>query len=131
MRNFNCKFIYSNIDNDIIMVGFADQEYDTKKYILLQKKLQPSKKDIEAKMNGIHFEYCDQIHSGYDCIDEIHVSLNAIVFYLSTEFANSFQMSPKLLIDISEAKLNKKRFVELLSEMCKNSTHIKIDTDFY
>jgi hypothetical protein len=60
------NFLYGGVDEDsnVLMVGFADDEFDTKEYILLQKTLVPDQKDKELGLDKVH-EYNDQSRSTY------------------------------------------------------------------
>jgi hypothetical protein len=61
------NFLYGGVDedSDVLMVGFADDEFDTKEYILLQKTLVPGQKDKELGLDKVHIEYNDQSRSTY------------------------------------------------------------------
>lgn len=52
-------------DGECHLVGFADHEFDTQRYLMLQRALEHDEQDIELGMDTFHVEWCSQENSGY------------------------------------------------------------------
>lgn len=61
----NVNFLYTQIENNIITVGFADDEFNTQEYILLQKTIIYDDQDKKLGFNRIHITCNDQSRSAY------------------------------------------------------------------
>jgi hypothetical protein len=55
--------------DDFWLVGFADEEFDTKQYLMLQRSHEDDAQDIALGMNTYHVERNDQGYSGYGGIE--------------------------------------------------------------
>lgn len=61
----NASYVFTGIEDDIILIGFADDEFDTKEHILLQKSLEADEQDIELGQDKVHITYIDELNSTY------------------------------------------------------------------
>ncbi|RNF85412.1 Imm10 family immunity protein [Montanilutibacter psychrotolerans] len=52
-------------DGECYLVGFADQEFDTQHYLMLQRAFEHDEQDVELGMDTFHVEWCSQENSGY------------------------------------------------------------------
>ena len=64
---FTAKMAYASKEEGYYMVGFADDEYETKEYILLQKAFEFDEQDIALGMDGEYVEINGQENAGYKC----------------------------------------------------------------
>ncbi len=63
---FESSFLYAQVDeNDVIMVGFADDEFETNDYVLFQKSSVSNEQDKKLGFDKVHITYCNQVHSTY------------------------------------------------------------------
>jgi hypothetical protein len=67
-------FVYDSEDEDVILVGFADKEYGTEHYVLLQRSKQVSAEEEALGQGEVHISVDDQDRSAYGGIQ--HVSLD-------------------------------------------------------
>lgn len=85
------QFVYTSVDGDdgdaYVSVGFADDEFDTKEYLSLQKALSSNEQDKESVMNGVYIEYSNQINSAYGGILRVMVQNGIIQFFLDNSTA--------------------------------------------
>ena len=65
--SFTAKGAHASKDDDYYMVGFADDEFETEQYILLQKTYEFDEQDMTLGMAGEYFELNGQENSGYNC----------------------------------------------------------------
>jgi hypothetical protein len=82
-------FLYAQVDNDIdvIMVGFADDEYDTNEYILLQKSLVVDEQDMEYGFNKVHITYNNEEYSSYGGIKRLKITNGIVDIHLDQRTA--------------------------------------------
>jgi hypothetical protein len=59
--------------DDFWLVGFADEKFDTRQYLTLQRSYNDDEQDIELGMNTYHVERDDQSCSGYGGIDRFEL----------------------------------------------------------
>ncbi|CAN7562029.1 Imm10 family immunity protein [Pseudoxanthomonas sp. LjRoot143] len=61
-------------DGEFHLVGFADQKFDTRFYLMLQRALDHDEQDRALGMDTYHVEWCDQGMSGYGGISRFLLS---------------------------------------------------------
>ena len=64
-RNFNAACVSVEEDSDLWLVGFADAEFNTRHYVLLQREKSPQADDIALSLDGYRVEVDDQGKSWY------------------------------------------------------------------
>ena len=84
----NCV-TFQNADG-VVMVGFADDEFNTNEYVLLQRTLQPDEQDRSLGLDGVHLQVDSPDQSGYDCIKRIRVTRSEIQIELKPEAQSAF-----------------------------------------
>ena len=53
------------LDVETQLVGFADQEFDTRTYLMLQRAFEHDAQDVETGMDTFHVEWCSEDASDY------------------------------------------------------------------
>jgi hypothetical protein len=92
-KKFTSNFAYANIEENVITVGFADNEFETKEYILLQKNISPDKQEIELGHDKIYIEYKDQLYSNYGGIEEIVLNNKNIKIRIDDKTSNILKVT--------------------------------------
>ena len=87
---FDANFIFSEADHRLIRAGLADDQYDTKNYVVFQKTPSASEQDRRLGLDGPHFEINEQSLSGYEVITFVHLFDNRLVVGLKEGFSASF-----------------------------------------
>ena len=64
-ETFTAKMAYASKEEAYYLVGFADDEFETEKYILLQKAFTFDEQDIALGMDGEYVEIHGQENAGY------------------------------------------------------------------
>jgi hypothetical protein len=68
----NYEFVASHVfsDNDGVMcvVGFADDEFNPSRFVLIQKLLAPTESERAMGLGGIHLQIEDESRSAYGAI---------------------------------------------------------------
>lgn len=118
----NAKFLYAQIDEeiDVLMIGFADDEFDTQEYILLQKTLNPSEEDFEAGFDKIHITYNDESQSLYDGILKFYFTRNRIEITLNEVASEILNCTSVIVINFDHEKVDIHGFHNHLLQMFSN-----------
>lgn len=107
------SFVYYGIEDETLLIGFADNEFETKEYVLFQKPL--CMEDIPI-LNKVHITVNSQDRSEYGGIVRIIISRKLMSIFLSEETARSLGVND--LIDI-EYDIDEKRYHALISQFNK------------
>ncbi len=83
MKAFDAHFVTMTEDDGIAMIGFADAEFATTQYLLIQRSLIPSQQDRELGHDRIHIEFDSQNQSGYGGVDAIRLEGTSLVVQLN------------------------------------------------
>lgn len=103
------SFVYFGIEDETIIIGFADDEFNTKDYVLLQKSLFI---DDIPMLNKVHITLNSENRAAYGGIVKIILSKKLITIILSKETASSLGVADS--IDIEYA-IDEKEFNTLIS----------------
>lgn len=93
---FKASFIYFGAEDETIIIGFADDEFETNDYLLLQKSLYL---DDNQLFNQIHITVNNQDRSEYGGILSISQGTRVITIILSNETAESLNVSTRIDIE--------------------------------
>lgn len=107
------SFVYFGIEDETIIIGFADDEFDTKEYVLFQKSLSVEEIPI---LNKVHITLNSENRAAYGGIVRIILSKKLISIFLSKETASSLSVADS--IDIEYAT-EEKEFDSLISHFHK------------
>jgi hypothetical protein len=58
-------------EGDCHFVAFADEKFDTKLYLVLQRAFEYDEQDVALGMDTYHVEWCGQEYSGYGGIENV------------------------------------------------------------
>lgn len=75
---FTARFAYSGEIDGALVVGVADSEMNTKRYLLFQLGLDPDEQDISLGLDGIHVERDDQRWSGHGAFEKCTLEPRAL-----------------------------------------------------
>ena len=71
--NFTANFLFSDSDEVSVTAGLADDQFDTKQYILFERNLRPSEQDQRLGHDQPRFELNDQYLSAYGDIESVRL----------------------------------------------------------
>lgn len=99
------SFVYFGVEDETVLIGFADDEFEPHEYVLFQKSLYIE--DI-AILNKVHITLNSENRSEYGGILRITLSQKLISIYLSDDTAKSLGMDGSINIeyDIDEERYN-------------------------
>jgi len=93
------SFLYAQVDeNDVIMVGFADDEFETSNYILLQKALVINEQDKKLGLDKVHITYSNQVNSTYGEILKVVLKNGLAEITFDSKTANELNIDEQLEI---------------------------------
>lgn len=96
---FKANFLYAQVDeNDVIMVGFADDEFETKDYILFQKSLVSDEQDKKMGFDKVHITFCDQTQSVYGNILRFVLKKGLVEVNIDSKTANEISTDERIEI---------------------------------
>jgi hypothetical protein len=61
---FTATFVTYQNENDTILLGFADSEFDTTNFLLLQRTLEPAQQDVALGLAGLHIQFNERFAYG-------------------------------------------------------------------
>ncbi|AJQ94839.1 Imm10 family immunity protein [Gynuella sunshinyii] len=82
---FDATHIFTQDDGYMVMIGFADDEFEPTKFVILQKAHEYDDQDKQMGMDKIHIQIEDESRSKYGGIDSIQVSEGSIKVSLSDD----------------------------------------------
>lgn len=120
MSTFTGNFIYAQADdeNDVLMIGFADDQFEPQEYILLQKTMHPDEQDLALGFDKIHITYNDESQSQYGGIEKVLLKAGSIEIYLDEEAVEALDCEASAVrvnFDPGTLKLEERR--DLIEQM--------------
>ena len=106
-------------------VGFTDGSDAPVKYLLLQRDLADTVGPSNY-MDVPHFEWCDQISSGYGLIEEAKLSADALDLALSTKGQDVLRGVTQLRILFNIPAQAHERLQESLTHIFRNTSRLQI-----
>jgi len=107
------SFVYFGIEEETIVIGFADDEFDPKNYVLLQKSLFI---DDIAMLNKVHITLNSDNRAAYGGIVRIILSQKLISIILAKETASLLGVGDAIEIEYT---LDEKNFNSFISHFHK------------
>ncbi|WP_249897581.1 Imm10 family immunity protein [Paenibacillus sp. PK3_47] len=115
----NAGFLYAGADEetDVLLIGFADDEFDPQEYILLQKTLDPGEEDAESGFDKIHISYNNEAQSMYGGILKLYFSASVTEITLTEEAAGQLNCTRKIVIKYDQEDADLPVFHKYLLQM--------------
>ena len=121
MKSITAKCVTIQRDGDIAMVGFADDEYETTSYLLLQKSLKLDGQDQNSGHDQIHIELDSPSQSGYGGVESMSADRTTLIVELSP-IAGDILGTSRIEVDYSESSFDFKAFKECLALVVGNDS---------
>lgn len=115
------NFIFAGIEDTIIMVGFADDEYNTEKHLLLQKSLEFDEQDKELGQDKVHLTYIDELYSAYGGILKFELKDITVEILLDERTAKKLKIEERLEIILPKSGYDRENLIYHLKLMFKDS----------
>src|SRR5579864_2094419 len=117
---FEAGCVYSSDDGEVVIVGFADSQFDTKRYVLLQRGKHPSGEDRALGHDQVHITVDDESHSNYGGIRTIELEPGLVRISLEPNAARLLGTDREIVIrfvsNSSEQAALVTRLMELFAE---------------
>jgi hypothetical protein len=113
-------FVYTQNDGEVAMVGFADQQYDTQEYVLLQRMLRPSGDDVRRGRHDVHINVNDETRSAYGGVKRIALLNKQVLIEVSPTTANYLGTGETISVNLENAKVDVGELAEMLKLVCGN-----------
>lgn len=118
------NFLYAQIENDVIMVGFADNEINTQEYVLLQKPLIYDEQDRKLGFDKIHITYNDQLRSVYGGILKCVLKNGVVNISLNASTADTLKTEDEIEITFSANVSNLANLKQHLQKLFSDESEI-------
>ncbi len=118
----NAGFVYGSEDEDVIIVGFADQEYDTRRYVLLQRSKHVSAEEELLGHGEVHIAINDERCSAYGAVERIILSESQVTIELDKDAAGSLGVNEKIAICFFKEAVDLLRLEADLKSLCSYRT---------
>jgi len=95
---FIAKFAYAGVDGEVMMAGLADEEFDTRDYVLFRRSCHPGAADVALGHDRIHTEIGPNEGSAYGGIKSIELFSDYLKVEVELNAARSLGTGPELLV---------------------------------
>lgn len=95
-------YVFCGYEDDIITVGFADNEFNVNEYILLQKSTICDEQDKALGHDKVHITYTDELHSAYGGISKAFLGSNSLKLSLDKSTADRLGTGYQINIVLAE-----------------------------
>lgn len=99
----NAKFVYSNIEDDLVMVGFANDEFEPTEYLLLQQNITCSEQDKKLGHDKAYITLNSEIHASYGGIKKVVLKDLKINVLVDKQTANKLGSEEQIEIILQKA----------------------------
>jgi Immunity protein 10 len=110
-------YVYAGDDDDVAMVGFADDQYDTKAYVLLQRDRNPSEEDRKAGEHKVHITVDDQARAAYGAIISATLHRNWLTLMLDKRQTTKLGTAEEIIIRFPAGVLEQGELVARLRDL--------------
>lgn len=86
------------VEDDVALLGFADDAINTSQYVMLQRELPHKGRHSTVNDNRLHIEINTQRHSGYCDVVTAHLGDDRLVLTLNQEMAASMSLDERIEI---------------------------------
>jgi hypothetical protein len=99
---------------DAATLGFADDEIDTKEYLLLERTLKPDKQERELGMDRLYIELNSQKRSAYGSVEEVRFERSSLVFRLDMATASKVSNGEAIEVEVDNSQVDLKQLAKHL-----------------
>ena len=111
---------------DCHLVGFADQQFDTKLYLMLQRAFEYDEEDVGSGMDTYYVEWCGQEHSGYGGISKAVLYSFRLEVTFQPQMAEELGGVSRLEIDFEVAPAKQKALQKALKVVFEGSGCLEV-----
>lgn len=112
---FRAEHIFAEDNENEIIVGFANDELEPSKYLILERAHQFDEQDEELKMDRVFIQVEDQSRSNYGGITAIAQRDNLLIFELDEKAKRNLQINGRIKITLDEEDSKLRAVLALLA----------------
>ena len=112
---FRAEHIFAEDNENEIIVGFANDELEPSKYLILERAHQFDEQDEELKMDRVFIQVEDQSRSNYGGITAIAQRDNLLIFELDEKAKRNLQINGRIKITLDEEDSKLRALLALLA----------------
>jgi Immunity protein 10 len=95
---FTAQIATWQLEEDFWLLGFADSEFETRQYFMLQRAFEFDENDVELGLDNYYFEINDQEWSGYGGIERFEIWSNRVHIRFEPQKVIALGIEPALEI---------------------------------
>ena len=126
LARFAAAIFHSQDDENVAMVGFADDRLNAKNFIILQRTLCPSEQDVALGHDAVHVTVCGQERSGYGGLTSVSVASNYVTFTFDQHTADMLRVGSELVVDASATTIDRAVLVSNLRQVCDDRVPVVV-----
>ena len=112
--------VYSFDDEDMVMVGFADDRVNPSRYVILQKSKTCAEQDRQLGLDQIHIEVEDQSRSTYGGIKSINLEDDQLIIAITQEARMALNIDGDIEIKVNPSDSTITKTLALLETIAKS-----------
>lgn len=104
---FTASHVFNQDDGYMIMLGFANDEFEPSRFVLIQKAHEFDAQDIKLGMNKLHIQVEDQSRAQYGGITSFNIRGDSIVIELDDLAKSSLKIDGdiEIMLDLKHPDL--------------------------
>jgi hypothetical protein len=114
--DFFATYLYAEEQDGLVMVGFADSDYETRDYLLMQRPLAPSGLDPAPAADEIRIQRNDEAHAARGGIRSFDLFEDRASIEFEPAAAKQLAIAPQVVINFSTCSY---KFREVRTHMQK------------
>ena len=126
---FDATVVTTDGEPGIAMVGFADREFGTNRYLLFQRDLTSSAQDRKLGFDRIHIERDGQQNSTYGGIRELRLTNSSLTVRLEPSAAKIVSEGKEIEVRFSITSEKKEELARALQLLVADHATLVIETN--
>jgi len=118
MNEMSANYAFAQDNGTVVMVGFADQDYQTRDCLLLQRTLKPSKGDFARGWDDIHIMVNEESRSTYGGVEGVELWSDYAIIKLAPATASKVQVGTPFRVNLSAQVANLGEVGSMLEVLC-------------
>ena len=116
MLEFAAQCVAVEDEPDAWCVGFADREFNSRRYLRLWRGRAPNAEDVELGLDGYHVEVNDEANSAHGGIASFELHRDRVVVEFEEDMAGAFGGFEALSVTFA---LRERQFAELRDRLAR------------
>lgn len=113
------KFVVVDDDGDLMTVAFADDQFEPKHYVQLQKARVCDDQDLSLGMDKAHIEVNDQLFSGYGTVAGVAMRGREVRISLTPKGHKVLRTEGELTVSLDGAEVDLEKVRATLSRIAE------------